>query len=75
MNEQAILAAIAAELDRPVATLLPGARFADLGVDSLDFVRVVQAVEAASGARLDDKEAAAVETVGDLLALVRRSGG
>lgn len=75
MNEPAILQAIAAELDRPVAALVPGARFADLGVDSLDFVRVVQAVEEASGARLDDKEAAAAQTVGELLALLRRSGG
>ena len=73
MSDDTVLAALAAELDRPAAELVPAARLADLGVDSLDFVRLVQAVEEAAGVRLDDKEAAAVETVGDLLALARRS--
>lgn len=73
MSDDTVLAALAAELERPAAELVPAARLADLGVDSLDFVRLVQAVEEAAGVRLDDKEAAAVETVGDLLALARRS--
>jgi acyl carrier protein len=73
-TEAAVLAALAEELGRPPASLTPDLGFAeDLGVDSLDFVRVVQAVEEASGLTLDDKEAAAARTVGALLALVRRT--
>lgn len=65
-----ILAALAKELLMPAERLSRDARFAeDLGVDSLDFVRVVQAVEEAGGVRFDDKAAALVRTVGELLDL------
>lgn len=42
----------------------------DLGIDSLEFVRLVQLVEDALDVRLDDQAAAGVVTVADLLALV-----
>lgn len=72
--DTAVRAALAEELGRPVESLTPDLGFADdLGVDSLDFVRLVQCVEEASGLRLDDKEAAAARTVGALLDLVRRT--
>lgn len=43
------------------------------GVDSLDFVRLVMAVEEAAGVKIEDKQAAQAATVGALLDLTRRS--
>ena len=65
-----ILAALAEELRVAPGALSRDARFVeDFGVDSLDFVRVVMAAEEAGGVRLDDKAAALVRTVGELLDL------
>ena len=72
-REESILAALAEELQVPRAQVLRAARFEDFGVDSLDFVRVVQAVEEAGGVRLDDKAAARTHTVGELLDLAAAS--
>lgn len=44
----------------------------DLRLDSLEFVALIQAVEDKLGIRLDEQEAAASATVGDLVALVER---
>jgi len=66
-----VIAALARSLDLPADKMSPDSRFAeDLGVDSLDFLQLVMAVEEATGLRLDDKAAAAARSVGDLLALV-----
>ncbi len=42
------------------------------GIDSLDFVELVQRVEVALDIRLPDEEVAGVRTAGDLLALCRQ---
>lgn len=42
----------------------------DIGLDSLDFVRVVQLVEESAGMRLDDATVAGAVTVDDLAALL-----
>jgi acyl carrier protein len=74
MNEDAVIAAIADELEvAPEAVRLEGDFQKDYGIDSLDLVRLVMAVEVAAGLRIDDKAAAKVRTVGDLLDLVHMS--
>jgi acyl carrier protein len=74
MNEAAVIAAIAAEVEVAPGALRQDARFAeDYGVDSLDFVRLVMAVEEAAGVKIEDKQAAQAATVGALLDLARLS--
>ncbi len=74
MNEAAVIAAIAAEVEVAPDALRRDASFAeDYGVDSLDFVRLVMAVEEAAGVKIDDKAAAQATTVAVLLDLARRS--
>jgi acyl carrier protein len=50
----------------------PEASFAELGIDSLDFVALVQSVEEALGIMLSDEEVAGASTVADLIAACRR---
>lgn len=74
MNEEAIIAAIAAELEVAPGAVRPEGEFEkDYGIDSLDFVRLVMAVEVAGGVRIDDKAAAKTRTVGELLELARHA--
>lgn len=74
MNEEAVIAAIAAELDiAPGAVRLESEFNKDYGIDSLDFVRLVMAVEIAACVRIEDKAAAKARTVGQLLQLARES--
>lgn len=74
MNEAAVIAAIAAEVEVAPEALRRDASFAgDYGIDSLDFVRLVMAVEEAAGVKIEDKAAAEARTVGALLDLARRS--
>ncbi len=71
-----ILAALAGALDTAPERLEPQLRFdTDLGLDSIGVVRAVMLVEDAAGLRLNDEEAAAATSVGELLALVRRARG
>jgi acyl carrier protein len=74
MSEEAVIAAIATELEiAPDAVLLEGEFDKDYGIDSLDYVRLVMAVEVAAGVRIEDKAAAKARNVGDLLRLARES--
>ena len=53
--------------DRPIA---PDLRLdEDLGIDSLDFVRLIQLVEERLDIVISDEAAAAINTVGELIAL------
>ena len=74
MNEAAVIAAIAAEVEVAPEALRLDARFVeDYGFDSIDLVCLVMAVETAAGAKIDDKEAVEAATVGALLDLARQS--
>jgi acyl carrier protein len=74
MNETAVIAAIAAEVEVAPEALRLDARFAeDYNVDSLDLVRLVMAVEAAANVKIADKEAVQARTVGSLIELARRA--
>ena len=61
----------------PPEAVVPGARLVDdLGLDYLDAVELVIALERQFGIAVSDAEAARLETVGDLVALVvERAGG
>jgi acyl carrier protein len=55
-------------------TLRLDGRFAeDYAVDSLDFVRLVMAVEQAAAVKIGDKEAVQARTITALIELARRS--
>ena len=74
MNETAVIAAIAAEVEVAPEALRLDARFAeDYNVDSLDLVRLVMAVEAAANVKIADKEAVQARTVDSLIELARRA--
>ncbi len=74
MNEAAVIAAIAAEVEvAPEALRLDGYFAEDYNVDSLDFVRLVMAVEAAANVKIDDKEAVQARTVGALIELAHKA--
>jgi acyl carrier protein len=49
-----------------------GARFADLGADSLDVIEITLAIEDALGRSLDLDEVGDLHTVGELVAAVER---
>ncbi len=58
-------------LDVAAEQVVTDARFAEeLGVDSLDLVELVEALEAAFGISIDDEELAEVTTVGEAFALL-----
>jgi acyl carrier protein len=72
MTDNRVLAIIAEEAGVPPGEVRGGQAFgADLGLDSLDFVRLIMAVEQALGIKIDDKAAAQVRVVDDLLTLAR----
>ena len=74
MSDIAVIAAIAGELDVNSEDLRLDGRFAeDYAVDSLDFVRLVMAVEEAAGVKIEDKLAVQARTVGALVALARHA--
>jgi acyl carrier protein len=73
-SQETVLALIAQKARRAPATIEARHAFAeDLGFDSLDFVQLIMAVEQALGIRLDDKQAAQIRVVSDLLDLLRRA--
>jgi acyl carrier protein len=47
----------------------------DLGIDSLELVRLIQIMEDRTGIRLDDSVAAKAKTVSDLVALLEAASG
>jgi acyl carrier protein len=47
----------------------------DLGLDSLDLLELLSAIEGAVGASVDDAEIRSIRTVGDAIALVERLQG
>ncbi len=70
--QEQFFALIAQKARRAPARIEGGHGFAeDLGFDSLDFVQLIMTIEQASGIRLDDRQAAGIRTVSDLLDLLR----
>ena len=66
-----VVAAVAAVSGRPFAEIEPEHDLtADLGLDSLGFIRVVMHIERAMVALIPDTEAAKAKTVADLVAIL-----
>ncbi|HYW33575.1 MAG TPA: phosphopantetheine-binding protein [Candidatus Bathyarchaeia archaeon] len=73
-SDEAVIAVVAGEIGVAPEEIQRDKTFGkDLGLDSLDFIKLVMAVEQALETRIDDKEAAKVRTVEDLLGLARRA--
>ncbi len=74
-----VTAAIHAQAHSPRERLLPDTQLlADLGIDSLDFIALVQEIEDGLGFKLSDAQVAEAATVGDLVGAVAaalRTGG
>jgi acyl carrier protein len=69
--EQAVMAAVVATAKAQTDGIGPQSSFRDLGIDSLEFIVVVQAVEEALGILLPDEQTAIASTVGDLIEISR----
>jgi acyl carrier protein len=69
-SEVVAIVAEIAEID--AARISPTARLEDLGIDSLDGLRIVAAVEKRYGIVIDEAEIARIRTMPDILGLVRR---
>jgi acyl carrier protein len=70
--ERAVMAAVVAAAKTQTDGIGPQSSFRDLGIDSLEFIVVVQAVEEALGILLPDEQTAMASTVGDLIEISRR---
>ena len=68
-----VLAAVAETARKAPGGSDPTGPLADLGIDSLEFVGLVQLLEDRLGLTLSDQQAAAVVSVEDLLALCEES--
>jgi len=55
-------------------SVAPDAKLEDLGIDSLDGLRIVAAVEKRFGVVIDETEIAKIRTMPDIFDLVRRYG-
>ncbi|MEA2781681.1 MAG: acyl carrier protein [Rhodospirillaceae bacterium] len=73
-SDDAVLSVIGAEIGlAPSQIRRDQALVTDLGLDSLDFIKLVMAVEQALQIKIDDKEAAQIRIVEDLLRVARRA--
>jgi acyl carrier protein len=69
--DRRVRATIAAHLSRPEADVRPDVRLIeDLHADSLDIVELLQRLEEEFDTTVDDDRAAALRTVGDVIAYV-----
>jgi acyl carrier protein len=60
-------------LSLPAEDIVPGADLKqDLGLDSLDLLELLSAIETQVGRGIDDTEAASIRTVGDAVAIIER---
>lgn len=74
--ESAVLAAIRAFADSPPETITRAMLLQDdLGIDSLEFVEMIQIIEQTLAIRVSDEAVAPARDVGALLDAVRTSAG
>ena len=66
----AVLQALSEVTGRPPETIDTAQGLDALGLDSLDFVRVVQLTEDAASVRLDDASVSTVQSPDDLITLI-----
>jgi acyl carrier protein len=70
--ESEVMAIVAGIAEVEPERIAPDARLADLGVDSLDGLRIVAAVEKKYGIVIDEVEIGRIRTVPDIIRLVQR---
>jgi acyl carrier protein len=74
-NRQSVLEVIARVSGTPAAELRPEQNLvADLGLESPQALQLLVELEEALGVEISDEQAAAMESVGDVLAFVDRLG-
>jgi acyl carrier protein len=73
--EQRILDVVRGEKTLPDVPLTPETRLADLGIDSLDALNILFALEEAFGITIPDEVSRQIRTLGDLTAAIRGSEG
>ena len=73
MDDAEARLAIAEHLGVPVALVVDGADFRDLGADSLDLIELSVALEQQFDLRLPDDEVEHCTTIGDAILLLRRA--
>lgn len=69
---EAVAKIIADEADVPIDLVTPGARWNDIGVDSLDLVPILVRCECDFLCELPDAEVEFLSTVGELASLVEK---
>ena len=69
MQEVVAIVAEIAEVD--AAEVSPTARLEDLGIDSLDGLRIVAAVEKRSAIVIDESRIGGIRTMADIVSLIR----
>lgn len=73
--EAGVLQDVADTLMKPVAGLKTSDRFDKIGFDSLDVIECVMGVEERFGLEIKDEDLKDVDTIGDLIGLVKRLQG
>ncbi|TCS95796.1 acyl carrier protein [Hazenella coriacea] len=63
------------ELKKEVPEITPSMSFQDLGIDSMDRIRIVIHVERAYGVEFSENEAGSIQTVGELIQFIEDKGG
>lgn len=63
------------ELKKDVSEMTPSMSFQDLGIDSMDRIRIVIHVERAYGVEFSEKEAGSIQSVGELIQFIESKGG
>lgn len=73
--EQKLLEIVRKEKNLPIETLAPEAQLADAGIDSLDALTILFAIEEEFKISIPDDRARAMKTFGDLSAAVAEQVG
>ena len=73
--EQRILDVVRGEKTLPEIPLTPETLLADLGIDSLDALNILFALEEAFGISIPDEVSRQIRTLGDLTAAIRGAEG
>jgi acyl carrier protein len=70
--ERKVLAIIREEKDVPEGTIVPETVLADAGIDSLDALTILFAIEEQFGISIPDTDARALKTFGDMVGVIER---
>jgi acyl carrier protein len=71
--DEIVINVLVETLSLPAEEVVPAADLReDLGLDSLDLLELLSAIEGEVGASVDDAEMRSIRTVGDAIALVER---